>query len=55
MTVVEGVEALTCTTTMKLEEALAARPAASVHEIEPMPPTVGNVGQVQPVGIVMDW
>lgn len=45
---------LTWTTTVNVEEALAAKVAA-VHEMFPVPPTEGSVPQVQPVGMVIDW
>src|SRR5580692_2336901 len=49
----EATVELTCTTTVNVDEALAASVAA-VQEMLPVPPTAGSVGQVQPAGMLID-
>jgi hypothetical protein len=53
MLVPDGVPELTCSTNVKVPDALIAT-FASVHVIVPVPPTAGLVPQVQPVGGVID-
>jgi hypothetical protein len=55
MLVPEGVPEFTCSTTVKLAFDPDPKLAPSLHVIVPVPPTEGLVGQVHPVGIVMDW